>query len=122
MTPDAAPRVRLYHGGTSTQVPVLVVLTCLKPRYMTLISCLVNLVCLQRSSRATGLCFGSLLGSNSYGASSIGESGGVAILCCRPPYCPGRRLQRSQRPSPAKGMRYCLQRPRGPTSPPLVSC
>lgn len=55
-------------------------LTCLKPRYMTLISWRVNLVCLQRSSRATGLCFGTLDGSSSKRASSMGLSGGVAMV------------------------------------------
>lgn len=55
-------------------------LTCLKPRYITRISCRVNFVCLQRSSNATGRCFGTLLGSISNTISSMGLSGGVAIV------------------------------------------
>lgn len=60
--------------------------TCLKPLYMMRISCLVNLVCRHRSSRATGLGCGNadvLLScsssSISVASSMIGLSGGVAI-------------------------------------------
>ena len=58
----------------------VVLLTCLKPRYITLISWRVNFVCLQRSSRATGLCLGTREGSSSNRASSMGLSGGVAMV------------------------------------------
>ncbi|KAJ3665045.1 hypothetical protein Zmor_000560 [Zophobas morio] len=46
---------------------------------MILISCLVNLVSLQRSSRATGTGFGTLDGSISNTTSSMGLSDGVAM-------------------------------------------
>lgn len=54
-------------------------LTVLNPLYMILISCLVNLVSLQRSSRATGTGLGTLDGSISKTTSSIGLSDGVAM-------------------------------------------
>lgn len=60
--------------------------TCLKPLYMMRISCLVNLVCRHRSSRATGLgcgnadvLFSCSSSSISVASSMIGLSGGVAI-------------------------------------------
>lgn len=55
-------------------------LTVLKPLYIIRISCLVNLVSLQRSSKATGTGLGTLLGSISYTTSSTGLSDGVAII------------------------------------------
>lgn len=65
--------------------------TVLKPRYITRISCRVNFVCRHRSSRATQIGFGTRVGSSSYTTSSMGLSGGVAMLwlcvrvrvCCR---------------------------------------
>lgn len=60
--------------------------TCLNPLYMMRISCLVNLVCRHRSSRATGLgcgnadvLFSCSSSSISVASSMIGLSGGVAI-------------------------------------------
>lgn len=57
-------------------------LITLNPRYMTRISCRVNFVSRQRSSRATGMGLGKvrLVVSNSYTTSSMGLSGGVAIF------------------------------------------
>lgn len=57
-------------------------LTCLKPRYITRISCLENLVCRSSSSRATGLvvcCLVRVLSKSNRASSGPGESGGVAI-------------------------------------------
>lgn len=56
--------------------------TCLKPRYITRISCLENLVCRRSSSRATGLvvcCLVLELSKSKSASSGPGESGGVAI-------------------------------------------
>lgn len=57
-------------------------LTCLKPRYITRISCLENLVCRRSSSRATGravCCLVLELSKSKSASSGPGESGGVAI-------------------------------------------
>lgn len=69
----------------STQPAILLdarynVLTVLNPLYITRISCRVNFVWRHRSSKATVTGFGTRVVSNSYTTSSIGLSGGVAIL------------------------------------------
>lgn len=53
--------------------------TCLKPRYMTRISCLENFVCLHKSSSATVGCLNTRVVPMSKYPSSMGESGGVAM-------------------------------------------
>lgn len=69
-----------WHNYTSGGLELF---TCLKPRYITRISCRENLVCLSSSSIATGrvVCWRTLEFSNSNNASSgPGESGGVAMI------------------------------------------
>lgn len=64
----------------------IITLTCLNPLYIIRISCLVNLVCRHKSSKATGLAcwnadglFSCSSSSISVASSMIGLSGGVAI-------------------------------------------